>query len=148
MKIFRLGQIWESDSHTGMINKVLGTNYPAYMRFSVPLSKWGKEGIAWFAFMDGTVHGHRKDYLWTNTLSEDGKTICEQSASDNLDYAIEHTRVNGLFPKRLCFQLDPDGTGNRNKCKFVGYFELDTPIVNERMHKRTHQRVSEEFILP
>ena len=103
-----------------MINKVLGTNYRAYMRCAVPLEKFGGDGIAWFVYMDGKPHGPHRDYMWVNKISEDGTEIVETCVSFDKSYvqmvAEQHHNV-------LAFQLDPRGVGDRYECKFVGYFK-------------------------
>ena len=123
MKNFKVGDTWQGDSYADMINKVLGTSYKGYMKATVPLSELGV--VAWFVVMDGTEHGFG-DNIFGDYLSEDGETIFEVFAGKDSKRGSETIIRNGVFPKRHCFQRDPDKTGNKYKCKYVGYFELDT----------------------
>ena len=75
MKEIKVGETWNGSSHADMINKVLGKNYRAYMKSTVSLLDYGINGIAWFVFMDGTINGHKKEWLWRNTLSINSKKI-------------------------------------------------------------------------
>lgn len=63
MKILHVGDTWHGKSHVDMINLALGADYAAYMRSTVPLKRFGGRGTAWFVYMDGSVHGHRDEYL-------------------------------------------------------------------------------------
>lgn len=138
-KIFNVGDTFTGRNHVDMLNRVLGTNYKAFMRCWVSLQKFGGNGIAWFVNMDGTIHGSAPDYLWKNTLSADGKTIVEECVGTGVTY------VEPPQAWRLAFRLDPFGTGNRYQCEFVGYFKM-TECSADNL-KRTYTRIQETYTL-
>ncbi|MCL2798181.1 MAG: hypothetical protein FWD58_09050 [Firmicutes bacterium] len=138
MKEFKVGQTWQGKTYADMINKVMDISYgEGYPKATVPTSEPGV--VAWFAFIDGKARGPKKDWQWANALSKDESTIIEEYVGNDFDNAREKVvSLQGIFRKRFCFQRDPDGTGNKYKCKYIGYFELDKFDEREliRIHKR------------
>lgn len=131
MKTFSVGDIFYGNSHTDLINKVIGTKFKGTQRCGIDLADFQCDGvIAWFVFMDGSIHGY-EDWHWSNKISRDGIVIYERN-TDHPKKKLEIERLkNGYNPFRLAFQLDPFGTGNRHCCKFVGAFKLDAFIGDE-----------------
>ncbi|MCI8435617.1 MAG: hypothetical protein HFK10_06670 [Clostridia bacterium] len=144
MKTLQVGDTWHGKSHVDMINLALGADYAAYMRCTVPLKRFGGCGTAWFVYMDGSVHGHRDEYLWMNTLSPDGTTIVERCVSDDKSYvrALPFTEQDRC---KLAFRLDPEGTNDRFACSFVGYFRLEHYDTEHMV--RTYTRIAETYTL-
>ncbi len=146
MKVLKVGNIWEGDSHADMINQVLGTDYKSYMKCYVPLAPInGIKTIAWFVYMDGSVHGHTVDYLWVNNLSKDGKEIVERCVSTDKSYV---QKVAENKQNVVAFQLDPHNTGKRAdkyKCKFVGVFEQQ--CYDRKNLERVYKRISDTYVL-
>lgn len=140
MREIKVGDTWEGNNHADMINKVMGTDYKGYMKSTVTLTHFGGDGFAWFVFMDGSVHGTSKDYLWVNKISADGITIVETCISEDKSYVKS---VAEKYHKVLAFQLDPDGTGNKYKCKFVGYFDQER--YDHQNLIRVYKRISETY---
>lgn len=127
MKKINVGDIWQGDSYTDMINKVLDTNYKMYMQAGVPLKKFGLDGIAWFVYMDGKNHKG-----WKNIISDDENTIVE--ILDNINNCNDG--IDRVY--RLAFRRDPDNKGNRYKCKFLGYFKRSE--ISDNKLKRTYKK--------
>ena len=66
MKTFRVGDKFYGINHTDLINKTIGTTLRATRRCRVDLADFQCDGvIAWFVFMDGSIHGY-DDWHWSN----------------------------------------------------------------------------------
>jgi hypothetical protein len=143
MKVLKVGDIWEGVNYADMINKVLDKHYIAYMPCTVRLDAIkGVPTVAWFVYMDGSVHGTNKDYLWRNIIEKDGMSITEYCASKDKSFTRNFARLNKSV---VAFQLDPQNTGKRYKCKFVGVFELEN--YDSENVIRTYRRVSDTYVL-
>lgn len=146
MKIFSVGDVFYGANHTDLINKTLGTKFKGTQRCGIDLSDFQCDGvIAWFVFMDGSVHGY-EDWHWSNRLSRDGSIIYEKNM-DIPKKKLEIARLeNGYHPFRLAFQLDPYETGNRYCCKFVGAFKMDS-FVGKEVPDTEYKKVLDNFTI-
>jgi hypothetical protein len=147
MRILKTGDVFYGKSHADMINKAIGTNYYSYMKSSVELSDFGCSNvIAWFVYMDGSIHGYEDGWRWANRLSLDGLEISEYNVSDSKE-KLKKRRVDaGYNPYRLAFQIDHNGTGNKHCCKFVGAFRLKS-FIKADASSEMYEKVLDEFKL-
>ncbi len=82
MLTLRLGDKTLQKGYERMINESIGTNYQVYKRCTVDLKQFDVPNvIAWFVYMDGSVHGYPDDWQWKNIISADGETIVEEHIS-------------------------------------------------------------------
>ena len=147
MRILRVGDVIFGKSHADMINKAIGTHFYSYMKSSVELSDFGCPNvIAWFVYMDGSVHGYEDGWRWANRLSLDGNEIDEYNVSDCKEKLKKRRIDDGFNPYRLAFQIDYDETGNRHCCKFVGTFRLKS-FIRKDASAVTYEKVLDEFKL-
>ena len=147
MKILRTGDVFYGKSHADMINKAIGTNFSSYMKSTVELSDFGCVGVvAWFVYMDGSIHGYEDGWSWFNKLSLDGLEIYEYNVSDCKDKLKKRRAEDGYNPYKLAFQIDYNETGNRHCCKFVGAFRFKSFIKNDSSAE-TYEKVLDEFKL-
>ena len=146
MKTFRVGDKFYGINHTDLINKTIGTTLRATRRCRVDLADFQCDGvIAWFVFMDGSIHGY-EDWHWSNRLSSDGMIIYERNM-DQPKKKLEIERLDkGYNPFRLAFRLDPNETGNRHCCKFVGAFKLDS-FIGSDVPDIEYKKVLDEFTI-
>lgn len=148
MKIFSVGDVFYGKSYVDMINKALGTHiHEGYMNSCVKLDGFGYTDIvAWFAFMNGEKHGHRKDWIWKNRLLHNNTIIQEKLVSTDTELFKHKRNEEGYFPYRLCFQIDPFEKGDRHCCKFVGFFHLSN-FLEENLTWIEYSKTSDEFCL-
>lgn len=147
MRILKTGDVFRGNNHADMINRAIGTHFSAYMKSSVDLSLFGNDDvIAWFVFMDGTVHGTEENYVWQNILSTDGNCIREYSVGRSQEKVISKRQKEGFLPFRLAFQLDPYCTGDRYCCKFVGAFCFSA-FLREDLTAIEYKKASDVFKL-
>ena len=147
MKILRTGDVFYGKSHADMINKAIGTNFSSYMKSTVELSDFGCAGVvAWFVYMDGSIHGYEDGWRWSNKLSLDGFEIDEYNVSACKDKLKKRRVEDGYNPYKLAFQIDHNETGNRHCCKFVGVFRFKSFIKNDSSAE-TYEKVLDEFRL-
>lgn len=138
----KVGDTWTGKTYTDLINQVLRTKYTDYNKSTVLLENGDVKISAWFIFMDGTSHGNNDKYLWQNRLSEDGKTIVERCVSDDKTYARS---IAPCQQEAFAFQLDPNGEGNKNCCKFVGKFKM---VDNDEENMiRVYTKIADSFKL-
>lgn len=147
MKIFKSGEIFQGRSHVDMVNQVLGTKYRDWRKCTVELDKFGAHGvISWFVMMDGSENGYGEGWKWKNYLSKDEEQITETNV-DRGNIKLYHVQnEEGYHPYRLAFQLDPNQTGNRYKCKFIGAFCLESFALPDLSTMR-YKKVSNTFRL-
>ena len=70
MKTLNAGDVFIGRTYAEMINDALGTNFKSLQRSSVELSDFGAAGfIAWFVYMDGSIHGFEGGWRCSNILS-------------------------------------------------------------------------------
>ena len=144
MKTFHLGDKFIGNSYADMINHALGTTFKVYEESCVRLDEFEVPGvIAWFVFMDGSIHGFAPDYLWENRLN--GNIITEKLVSKNHTKVIQKDDREGHYPLRLAFEL-LDCKKNFYECRFVGAFAL-SHFLREDLTAREYVRVMDEFIL-
>ena len=144
MKTFHLGDKFIGNSYADMINQALGTTFKVYEESGVRLDEFELPGvIAWFVFMDGSIHGFAPDYLWENRLN--GNIITEKLVSKNHTKVIQKDDREGQYPLRLAFEL-LDCKKNFYECRFVGAFAL-SHFLREDLTAREYVRVMDEFIL-
>ena len=140
-------EIYSGTSHADMINKVLGTHFHGFQRASVELTNWGAPGvIAWFVFMNGTVHGFADGLMWKNNcfVKEITEELVNKKEATSLLYAKR--AQNSYYPYRLAFQLDPLGKNDRYSCRFVGVFAL-TGFYEKDLTKMRYIKVVDRFCL-
>ena len=146
MKNLKKGDIFFGKNYADMINHAIGTNHQYWPKSSVPLDEFGVPGvIAWFVFMDGSVHG-QPTWLWVNKLSMDGEEIDEYNVSPTLSPLQKRRHEEGYHPYRLAFQLDPYGDGKNNICRFVGVFRLKS-FIRKNSSAMTYEKVLDDFKL-
>ena len=126
MKTIRKGEIFLGKSNADMINKAIGTHFYDYKRCGVEMKDFGVDGVlSWFVFMNGEIHGYGEtDWIWKNTISEDGNTIKEIYVPKNKSTLYDRRSKNGFYPYRYAFMLDPCESGNRYLCKYMGAFRI------------------------
>ena len=144
MKTFHFEDKFIGNSYADMINHTLGTNFKVYKEAGVPLDAFGlPDVIAWFVFMNGTIHGIAPDYLWRNHLN--GDTITEELASKDHTKVIQKDDREGHHPLRLAFEL-LECEENFYECRFVGAFAL-SHFLREDLTAREYVRVMDNFSL-
>lgn len=147
MKIFKLGDCFMGKSHASMINDTIGTNFQKWFKCTVNLDDYGaNDVIAWFVYMDGTIHGYPDGWEWANRLSTDGNVITETYMTKDRDKLLKKREEDGYYPYRLAFQLDPNKGGNRYFCKFVGAFCFSGFTQNDYMSVK-YTKVTDQFKL-
>ena len=148
MKVLRTGDVFWGKSYVDMINHAIGTNLKEGFRASgVSLDEFGLEGvIAWFVFMDGTVHGYADGWEWVNKISIDGKEIDEYNISTNKTTLKGRRAKEGYHPYRLAFQLDPYGEKDNHRCRFVGAFRFKS-FIRKDASAVTYEKVAATFKL-
>ena len=126
IRTIRKGEIFLGKSNADMINKAIGTHFHDYKRCGVEMSDFGVDGVlSWFVFMNGEIHGYGEtDWLWKNTISEDGNTIKEIFVPKNKSALYDQRSKKGFYPYRYAFMLDPCESGNRYLCKYMGAFRI------------------------
>ena len=141
---YTTGDTFSGIDFTDMFNHALGTHYMRYMRCRIGLKSLGfsDDGMAWFVFMNGTVHGPHKGFLFVNRISPDGNTIEEEYVGNNKASVKMYLPPNDV---RLCFQRDPLGTGDEYLCKFVGVFQISGYKETEKGFIRIHKKVSDTY---
>ena len=144
MKTFKTGDLFKGTNFTDMFNNTLGTRYKAFMKCWLRLKNLGcrEEGIFWFVFMNGTVHGTHKDYLWRNILSSDGNTIEEECVAEDKSKISLYVPQNEL---RVSFQRDPFGTDDKYLCKFIGVFQISDYRENKNSFVRIFKRIADTY---
>jgi hypothetical protein len=148
VKVLRTGDVFWGKSYVDMINRAIGTNLKEGFRASgVSLDEFGLEGvIAWFVFMDGTVHGYADGWEWVNKISIDGKEIDEYNISTNKTTLKGRRAKEGYHPYRLAFQLDPYGEKDNHRCRFVGAFRFDS-FIRKDSSAVTYIKIGDQFYL-
>ena len=147
MLTLRLGDKTLQKSYAGMINEAIGTNYKSLLRCTVDLQQFDvPKVIAWFVYMDDSVHGYPDGWQWRNTLSADGNTIIEEHVSSVKETLKERQIREGYNPYRLCFQRDYISNGNGYWCKFVGVFRFSR-FLSEKLDKFEFVKVLDEFTI-
>ena len=145
MLTLRLGDKTLQKNYVEMINESIGTNYKKLLRCTVDLEQFGvPKVIAWFVYMDGSVHGYPDGWQWKNTLSSDGNTIIEEHISSIKETLKERQIKEGYNPYRLCFQRDYINNGNEYWCKFVGAFRFSR-FLSDGLDKFELVKVLDEF---
>lgn len=145
---YTTGDTFRGVDFTDMFNRALGTHYKQYMKCYIGLKKLGfsDNGIAWIVFMDNSVNGTREDYLFKNWISPDGNMIEEAYVGDDPNNGVKYKFISE-GDLRLAFQRDPDGTGDKYKCKFVGVFEFKEYRKSETGFIRVHKKISDYYPL-
>lgn len=168
MRILQTGDSCRGISHADMVNKAIGTNYHNLLKAGIDLSDFSAPGvIAWFVYMNATVHGYdysddKNKYLWRNLLTgvepavpmffdttnitKAGNDIFEEYVGGNTEYLQQKIAREGYKPYRLCFQLDPFDDNSRYRCKFVGAFIL-SEFENTALTSRKYTKISDSFNL-
>ena len=148
MKVLKTGDIFWGKSYVDMINRAIGTNLKEGFRSSgVHLDEFGLNGvIAWFVFMDGTVHGYSDGWEWVNKISPSGQEIDEYNISTNKTTLKGKRAKEGYYPYRLAFQLDPYGEKDNHRCKFVGAFRFDS-FIRKDASAVTYSKIMDKFYL-
>lgn len=145
MRILRTGETFIGKDYTDMINEAIGTKYRHYERSTVDLAQFGVPNvIAWFVYMDGSKHGDPDGLEWRNILSSDGKIIREHNVSDGKQRLKIRQIEEGYNPYKLCFQLDHNGTGKKNWCKFIGAFRFSR-FLEDNLTAFEFVKVMDEF---
>lgn len=149
LKKFVTEDMFWGSSYLDMFNDVCGTHFRQYElhgRSWVDLKDLGysDNGIAWIVFMDGTVHGPSKKYVWVNRISTDGETIEEEYVGADKYHVKKHVAEDAL---RVSFQRDPSGTEEENLCKFVGVFQFSGCRDTEKGFIRIYQKISNHYPL-
>lgn len=125
MKILKVNDVTYGKNHTDMINKALGANIPFTANAGIEMSEFGAPNVlAWFVYMDGSMHGYPNGWLWRNYLSPDKTTIREYNVGTSKQEIRNKQLERGFYPYRLAFRLDPYENGDKHCCKFVGAFAL------------------------
>ncbi len=144
MKTFHIGDKFIGNSYADMINHTLGTTFKVYEESGVSLDEFELPGvIAWFVFMDGSVHGYPPDYLWSNRLI--GNTITEELVSKDHTKVIQKDDREGHYPLRLAFEL-LEREKNFYECRFVGAFALSR-FLRKDLTAREYVKVMDNFTL-
>ena len=147
MRFLRTGDVFYGKSYADMINKAIGTNYASYMKCTVELSDFGSAGVvAWFVYMDETIHGYGNGWHWANKLSLDGQEIDEYNVSVSKNQLKKKRTEIGYNPYKLAFQIDPYGSGREHCCKFVGAFRLKS-FIKKDASAQTYEKVLDEYKL-
>ncbi len=148
MKNLFVGDVFYGKSYVNMINKAIETNlHEGLMNSLVKLDNFGyKDVAAWFVFLNGETHGHRKDWLWKNYLLDNKTRIQEKLVSTTKNFYNNKRNEEGYLPYRLCFQIDPFETGNKFCCRFVGLFTL-TGFYKKDLTSMEYTKFADEFCL-
>lgn len=147
MKTLNNGDLFIGRTYAEMINDAIGTNFKSLQRSSVALSDFGAPGvIAWFVYMDGSVHGFEDGWRWSNILSFDRSRIAEHNVSADKSILLAKRRENGYFPYRLCFAIESNDTKNKYWCRFVGAFRLHK-FLNKDLTSVQYLKVADKFTI-
>lgn len=126
--ILKPGDMAMGNNYAEMINDAIGTKFKRHQKCTVDLANPDypeKTDIrAWFVYMDGSVHGFPDGWLWRNIISPNGKSIKEYNVSPDTTLLKARQNNEGYYPYRLCFQIDPNGMGNKYWCRYVGAFRF------------------------
>lgn len=147
MKTLNAGDVFIGRTYAEMINDALGTNFKSLQRSSVELSDFGAAGfIAWFVYMDGSIHGFEGGWRCSNILSSRMGKIEEHNVSADKSILLAKRRENGYFPFRLCFEIDSSGTKNKYWCRFLGAFRLHKFLCKD-LTSVQYLKVSDKFTI-
>ena len=150
MKILTTGDVFRGKNYADMVNNAIGTNYRGYQQSAVNLDTFGVDGvIAWFVYMDGSVHGYEDGWRWKNYLRNNGSEICEYNVSSSKSELIAKRNDVGYRPFRLAFQIDPyENPYNNGKycCKFVGAFAFES-FIEEDLSAIKYKKIADRFII-
>lgn len=145
MRILRAGDVSIGKNYADMINNAIGTNFSGYTKCTVDLACFDvHDVVAWFVYMDGSKHGYPDGWEWTNRLSLDGKTIREYNVSTDKSRLKIKQNEEGYHPYRLCFQLDPNATGKKYWCKFLGAYRFSR-FLEDDLNAFEYVKVLDEF---
>lgn len=143
--LYKLGQVWEGQNYTDLINKIFHRNYKKFQPSTLNLKPFEVDGTAWLVVMNGLPHGRDGD-LWINRIIEN-EMIVEEYVGFNKD-KIHQEFLNykiRTFSNRLVFQRDPYNSGNDYQAKCLGFYTLKSYDTDKLI--RVWKRQSESLLL-
>lgn len=144
VKTLRTGDLFRGSNFTDMLNNALGTRYKQFMKCWISLKALGgrEEGRFWLVFMDGSVHGVHKNYLWRNILSPDGNTIEEECVAEDRSEIALHVPQGEV---RVALRRDPFASDDKYLCEFVGVFRIAGYRENKDSFVRIYKKIADTY---
>lgn len=132
------GTEWSEKSRTAVISQIMGTDYNTRKKSKISMKNFGLPNvISWFTFLDGKIRGVNDYYdihMWKDVLSKDEETIQEIYIGTDKGFVEKRYRENKHNPYRLVFQKDPEGQGERDRYRFLGWYKLKNVDFNTGVH--------------